>query len=175
MSNKLKILISTTACICFVLVTNAQNITAYTLGCIGNMGDNTLLYSGSIQLKATDCLSIENGVKAMKISNTGVFKNYCEVEYDKNYMTTLLASPNPISTFTIIKMTEPLYIETDEKVLIQIFNSNGSIISEFNTSLNTLKKGYLVQLNDQPNNGVYFLKASSPAMTFKPLTLFKQR
>ena len=175
MKSKFKSLVVIFICCCIVLTTNAQNITAYTLGCIGNMGDNNPLYSGSLQLKASACLSIESGVRTFKVSNNGNFKNYCEVEYDKNYMTTLTASPNPISTYTIIKMTEPLFIETDEKVLIQIFNSNGSIINEYNTSLDVLQTGYLVQLNDQPNNGVYFLKASTPAMMFKPLTLFKQR
>jgi len=160
---------------CIVQTSSAQGIIAYSFGCIGNIGDTNPLFSGSIQIQANECLAIENGVKTMKILNNGIFKNNCEVEYDKNYITSLTASPNPITTYTIVKMSEPIFITTDEKVLIQLYNSSGAILNEFTTFLSNLKTGYLVQLTEQSNNGVYFLKASSSAMNFKPLTLLKQR
>lgn len=172
---RLKVLIT---CMLFFLLQNisyAQTISAYSFGSIGNMGDTLRKYSGSVNVQGNACVSIVNGIKTFQEIKYGAFTNYCEATVFKNELIALTASPNPISTYTFLKLKEAFLIDIDEPASIQIVDSHGRIIKEFSTTLSLLNYGFKIELNDPSLEGAYFATASSPTKQFKPLTLIKNK
>jgi len=161
-----------------LLVTCAfcQNITAFSFGTAGNIGDKKTAFSGIISFQNIACISMASGLPTLLPSNTGMFINYCEVKIPYSDLPLeLSASPNPMSTYANIRLTTPINIINDENVLIRIFNSYGNVVNEFTTMLSSLNTGYQLQFTNPMNNGIYFLKATAPTTIFKPITLIKQK
>lgn len=153
----------------------SQNIRAYSFGSIGNAGGLKSTYSGSIYFQSSACILITNGIKTFQESEDGNFTNYCEAIILKDELIPLTANPNPVSTNTFIKFKDIFLIEKEETVLLQLVNARGSIVNEYLTKLSTLNYGYKIQLNDRLQNGVYFLKASTPTKLFKTLRIIKNK
>lgn len=155
--------------------TYSQNIRAYSFGSIGNAGGLNSTYSGSIYFQSSACILITNGIKTYLKNEDGKFTNYCEAIILKEELISLIANPNPFSTYTFIKFKEIYLIEKEETVILQLFNARGNIVNEYSTMLSTLNYGYKIQLNDRLQNGVYFLKASTPTKLFKTLRIIKNK
>ncbi len=160
----------------FETTTYSQNITAFSFGAIGNIGEKKPGFSGTINFQNIACISMSSGLPALMPGKNGMFINYCEVQIPSSELPLeLTASPNPLSTYANIKLAVPLKIVNDEQVLIRIFNSYGNVVNEFTTMLSNLNMGYQMQFTNPMNNGIYFLKATSPTSIFKPITLIKQK
>ena len=154
---------------------HSQSIRAYSFGSIGNAGSIKPMFSGSFYLQSSACILVENGIKVFQESKDGNFTNYCETTIFKKELISLIANPNPVSTYTYIKFKEVFLIEQEEKVSMQIINSHGIVVNEYSTTLSALNYGFKLQLNDRLNNGVYFLKLNTPNKLFKTLTLIKNK
>ena len=160
----------------FATTSYSQNITAFSFGSIGNIGDKKPSFSGTINFQNIACISMSSGLPALMPTNKGMFINYCEVQIPISaLLLELTASPNPMNTYANIKLAVPLKIINDEQVLIRIFNSYGNVVNEFTTMLSNLNMGYQLQFTNPMNNGIYFLKATSQTSIFKPITLIKQK
>lgn len=161
-----------------LLVTGAfcQNITAFSFGTAGNVGDKHTVLTSIISFQNIACISMTSGLPTLLPSNNGMFINYCEVKIPKSDLPLeLSASPNPMSANANIRLTTPINIINDEQVLLRIYNSYGNVVNEFTTMLSSLNTGYQLQFTNPMNNGIYFLKATSPITIFKPITLIKQK
>ena len=169
------ITISTIIIILIASRANSQNIRAYSFGSIGNAGGLKTTYSGSIYFQSSACILITNGIKTFQESEDGSFTNYCEAISLKDEPIPLNANPNPISTYTYIKFKDIFLIQKEETVLLQLVNTHGSIVNEYKTNLSMLNYGYKIQLNDRLQNGVYFIKASTPTKLFKTLRIIKNK
>jgi hypothetical protein len=151
-----------------------QSITSYSFGSIGNTGDQSPRYTGSIDIQGSECFMLTSGVAVLLEKNSGEYVNNCEVNSVLLNTLSLTANPNPISTFTYIKFTKQHYFQNDEKVFLQLFNQKGYIVQQYTTNLSQLNNGFELQLSNILNNGVYFLKATNSNRIFKTLTLLKQ-
>lgn len=173
---RIKTLIASCIFLLFATGASCQNITAFSFGSIGNTGDKKPGFSGIVSFQNTACISMSSGLPTLMPANTGMFINYCEVQIPRNDLPLeLTASPNPMTTYANIRLVDPLRIINDEQVLLRIFNSYGNVVNEFTTMLSNLNMGYQLQFTNPMNNGVYFLKATSPTTIFKPITLIKQK
>lgn len=156
------------------LIVFGQSISAFSFGSIGNIGDVNPKFSGAVNIQGVACFELSNGVKTLQEKNTGEYLNHCEAAIAMNDLLTLTASPNPFQTSTNIKLSQPIYLVNDERVLLQLFNRMGDLVHEYPILLSQLINGSSFQLNVFLKNDLYFLKASSPNRLFKPLSLLKQ-
>ena len=150
-----------------------QSISSYSYGVLGNIGDGYAYYSGPVNIDGSSCVFISNGVRTMQEKSINSFINYCEVLFSNYDLIQFTASPNPISTYTILKLKEPLMIDIDEKILMQIYKVNGALVSSTTVTLSQLNSGYLMQIDNMLSSGIYFIKATSANKLFKPITILK--
>lgn len=154
--------------------TSAQGITMYTFGSIGDIGNHNPIYTGSIEMQGSECFMIKNGVAVMLEKNQGAYFNSCEVNPSIFDVLSISAYPNPISTYTRLKLTKQQFILNDEKVQLQLFNQKGYLIQQTTINLSQLNNGFDFEIRNVLNNGIYFFKAFSPSRIYKTLTLLKQ-
>lgn len=163
------LLSATTSINCF-----AQSITAYSFGFIGNTGNVSPQFSGTIDIQGSECFVLATGVKTLLEMGAGEYMNNCEVNASVYDLLTITANPNPITVYANIKLNRRQYFLNDEKVQLQLFNQKGYLVQQTTINLSQLNNGFDFQLNNILNNGIYFLKASNPNRLFKTLTLLKQ-
>ena len=151
-----------------------QSIAAYSFGFIGNIGNKSSQYSGIVDIQGAECFMLSSGINTLLDMGTGDYVNNCEVNKSITDILSIAANPNPISTYSKIKLTKRQYFLNDEKVQLQLFNQKGYVVQQTTINLSQLNDGYDFHINNILNNGVYFLKLTNPYRLFKTLTLLKQ-
>lgn len=149
----------------------AQIRSRYYIGCVGNMGAVTKMYSGPVYIQGDKCIDVFNGVKTFTNSGDGMFSMACK-ETGVPELLQISAYPNPVTNFLTVKTLTKLPSSGNNEYQLRLMDFSGRVISVVKTNIASLDNGMKLSVGNLVN-GYYSIAVYSATQLIQTVKIIK--
>lgn len=150
---------------------DAQIRGRYYIGCVGNLGSVTKMYSGPVYIQGDKCIDVSNGVKTFTSTGEGMFSMACKETVTPELLQ-ITAYPNPVTSFLTVKTLAKLPSSGNNEYQLKLMDFSGRVINVIRTDMVSLDNGMKLSVGNLVN-GYYSIAVYSATQLIQTVKIIK--